>query len=372
MKFSIITVVYNDFTYLEQTIESVIKQPGIDLEYIIIDGGSDDGTIEIIKKYEKYLSYWVSERDNGIYDAMNKGLQHVTGDVVAFLNSGDWYEDGALKIVEECFNDTLAKIVYGRVRRKRNEIDDGFIGISVPCNQELLHIENLYCHQGLFIRKEVFDDVGSFDCNYKIYADFDWNLRAHNKGYSFHFILAVVANFRWGGLSTVHSSPVEKHEVCLKNLDGHEEYRNEINEQFIVKKKEKAISILAEDNSENMCQILSDECMYYIWGMGDYGTECYKLMKKKKFHVEALIDSNKEKVNKSKIKAYTADNFMDSVDRILHEEPKSMLIVTPRVYDSEIRKELIGKKPELENRIILYSYIQEWAYKKYRDTIESF
>ena len=92
MKISVITVCYNSSATIERTIQSVIRQNYSDLEYIIIDGGSTDGTLDVIAKYQPYISLCISEPDNGIYDAMNKGLERTTGDVVAFLNSDDWYE----------------------------------------------------------------------------------------------------------------------------------------------------------------------------------------------------------------------------------------------------------------------------------------
>ena len=84
---TIITVVYNDIKHIEETIKSVINQTYKNIEYIIIDGGSTDGTLGIIKKYEKYINYWVSESDKGIYNAMNKGVKKTTGDYLYFLNS---------------------------------------------------------------------------------------------------------------------------------------------------------------------------------------------------------------------------------------------------------------------------------------------
>lgn len=93
MKVSIITVNFNNAVGLERTIESVVRQPKELYEYIIIDGGSTDGSVEIIKKYEQYVTYWTSEKDNGIYDAMNKGIKEASGDFCNFLNSGDCYHD---------------------------------------------------------------------------------------------------------------------------------------------------------------------------------------------------------------------------------------------------------------------------------------
>ncbi len=92
-KVSIVTVVYNDAKGLEKTIKSVINQTYKNVEFIIIDGGSTDGTVEIIKKYEDYIDYWVSEEDKGIYDAMNKGIKAATGTWINFMNAGDVFVD---------------------------------------------------------------------------------------------------------------------------------------------------------------------------------------------------------------------------------------------------------------------------------------
>lgn len=114
LKISIITVAYNSADTIEQTIRSVIKQKYPHIEYIIIDGGSKDGTVDIIKKYEQYLTYWVSESDNGMYDALVKGLAHVTGDICAYINSDDFYQPGAFEIVNEIFaNHTEVKWLTG-------------------------------------------------------------------------------------------------------------------------------------------------------------------------------------------------------------------------------------------------------------------
>ena len=90
---TVVTVTYNAQDYLEKTIQSIISQSYSDIEYIIIDGGSTDGTLDIIKKYEKNITYWVSESDNGIYDAMNKGIKKASGEWINFMNAGDGFVD---------------------------------------------------------------------------------------------------------------------------------------------------------------------------------------------------------------------------------------------------------------------------------------
>ncbi len=103
-KISIVTPVYNQVKYLEYTIQSILSQNYPNLEYIIIDGGSTDGTVDIIRKYESQLAYWVSEPDNGMYDAIQKGFNHSTGEIMAWLNSDDMYHKGALFTIAEIFS----------------------------------------------------------------------------------------------------------------------------------------------------------------------------------------------------------------------------------------------------------------------------
>ena len=114
MKISIITPSYNQGEYIEQTIDSVLSQNYLGLEYIVIDGGSTDNTIEIIKKYEKYLAYWVSEKDEGQSDAINKGLSIATGEIVNWINSDDYYEKGALYAVADAFEVESVNVVCGK------------------------------------------------------------------------------------------------------------------------------------------------------------------------------------------------------------------------------------------------------------------
>jgi glycosyltransferase involved in cell wall biosynthesis len=112
-KISIITVSYNAVKTIEQTILSVINQSYSNIEYIIIDGGSTDGTVDIIKKYQDRLAYWVSEPDTGMYDALVKGLKHVTGDICAYINADDFYQLYAFDIVSEVFENSSRKWITG-------------------------------------------------------------------------------------------------------------------------------------------------------------------------------------------------------------------------------------------------------------------
>ena len=116
--FSIITVVLNKANFTEETIKSVIKQSD-DIEYIIIDGGSTDGTLDIIKKYENSVNLWISEKDHGIYDAMNKGIKYSSGKYIGIINSGDLYSTNALTIIKNYLTKTEPiDFIFGTVKKK--------------------------------------------------------------------------------------------------------------------------------------------------------------------------------------------------------------------------------------------------------------
>ncbi|MEP6844368.1 MAG: glycosyltransferase family 2 protein [Panacibacter sp.] len=163
---SIITVVYNGASFLEATIQSVISQGYGVIEYIIIDGASTDGTIEIIKKHEHKLSYWISEPDKGIYDAMNKGIEKATGSFVYFINCGD----------------TLLSIP-GDLRNSEADMFcfpvETNTGLRKPKLGFTFFLTNTLPHQGIFYKKSA--DV-FFDCTYKVFADYALNIDFRKSG----------------------------------------------------------------------------------------------------------------------------------------------------------------------------------------------
>jgi glycosyltransferase involved in cell wall biosynthesis len=157
---SIVTVVYNDVANIEETILSVVNQNYENIEYIVIDGKSNDGTTKIIRKFESSIEYWVSESDKGIYHAMNKGIDIAKGDLITFMNSGDRYltTDVFDKITEACFIPTIYKTHLGKDKWVKLR-DKKF---SIP-----------YCHQGI-----VFKNMNiKYDLQYKYAADYDYFLR---------------------------------------------------------------------------------------------------------------------------------------------------------------------------------------------------
>jgi glycosyltransferase involved in cell wall biosynthesis len=174
---SIITVVYNGASTLEQTILSVINQTYKNIEYIIIDGGSTDSTVDIIKKYEKYLAYWVSEPDKGIYQAMNKGIYHSQGEYCLFLNSGDGLLHSAV-LVELFGWDFDEDIVYGNVVKISES--EKYVNRGIARSEFGLYnlVVGRINHQAALIKRNLFDVFGVYSEKYRIASDWKFFLDA--------------------------------------------------------------------------------------------------------------------------------------------------------------------------------------------------
>jgi len=175
--FSIITVVLNNADFLEQTIKSVINQ-GIDVEYILIDGGSTDGTLNIIKKYEKFIDLWISEKDFGIYDAMNKGIKYSTGSYIGMINSSDLYNNNALLTIKDYFTkNTKVDFIFGTVHKKK--IKSGFKRGKIYWSFDFYPSHST----GFFISNRAQKKIGLYDVNFKLSADYDFFFRLMNSSF---------------------------------------------------------------------------------------------------------------------------------------------------------------------------------------------
>lgn len=206
MKISIITVSYNAVTTIEQTISSVVNQSYPDIEYIIIDGGSTDGTVDVIRKYEDKIAYWVSELDGGIYDAMNKGISLANGDVIGIINSDDWYSpDTVEKAMEVLQNRDIdgvcGSIRYFSVSGERLEVPDVHSNPSL----EAMHRGMSIAHPSVFLRKDAYLKYGGFNLEYPIAGDYELLLRMITSGAKIVYCPDIYVNFRLGGASGKHS-----------------------------------------------------------------------------------------------------------------------------------------------------------------------
>ena len=209
MRFSVITICYNSEKTIERTIQSVLTQTYTDYEYIIVDGGSKDGTLDIVKKYEPLFEgrmKWKSEPDHGIYDAMNKGIARSTGEVIGIVNSDDWLEPDALRIVERCYaeNDqTFSSVCCGWMNF---HYSDGTIQV-LKTDENQLARKAQTCemggvrHPATFVPKKVYNEQGTFDTQLKILADTDLIVRLYKAGVNFIFPNKVLTNMSDGGVS---------------------------------------------------------------------------------------------------------------------------------------------------------------------------
>jgi len=195
-KVTIITVVFNSVHTLEKTIQSIINQTYANKEYIIIDGGSTDGSIDIIRKYEDSIDYWVSETDKGLYYAMNKGLKYATGSWINFMNSGDdFYEDTT---IEKIFlKAQTCDILYGNVMFG---FDSNNNLLVKPQKLDFFWKGMPFVHQSCFIRTDLMLKH-SFDTQYKLVADYDSIYKMYVGGNSFHYLDLTICNFLAGGMS---------------------------------------------------------------------------------------------------------------------------------------------------------------------------
>jgi len=220
---SIITVCFNSKVTIKDTFESVLNQTFQDFEYLIIDGGSTDGTIDIIKQYEEKFTgrlRWISEPDKGIYDAMNKGIDRSKGKIIGIINSDDWFEIGAFYEVYKIYKKvnnidnfiikgdmnflTFDKIILNRIVSKRN------------LKKNLLKRMSM-THPSTFVSKNTYKKVGIFNTNYKLAADFDFIYRCFTNSINIYYIDKVLSNMRMGGASGFNNAYLlEKERLSIR------------------------------------------------------------------------------------------------------------------------------------------------------------
>lgn len=201
LRISIITVSYNAVKTIEQTISSVVNQSYRDIEYIIIDGGSTDGTVDIIKKYKDKIAYWISEPDGGIYDAMNKGIKVATGEYVYFLGADDTLIDISIIQAVVCdMSDNPSDIYSYGVYCVNNKLMQKYVGNSHA--KKHLDVVDMVPHQGLFIKRDIALKI-PYDVNYRIAADYKFFLQCYrNKQISIRYKDYPVAFYAMDGVSS--------------------------------------------------------------------------------------------------------------------------------------------------------------------------
>lgn len=207
-KLTIITINRNNAIGLRRTIQSVINQTSSVFEYIVIDGASTDDSVEIIKEYSDRITYWVSEPDNGIYNAMNKGILKATGEYLLFLNSGDELNNAeVIENILKCTNDT--DIIIGKAinidKKCKTTIQTNTLTFPLRFS---VFFQFSIPHQSTFIKKTIFETVGLYNENYKIVSDWYFFLMAIFKfNHTVSTVDIIISNFYQDGISSANTSP---------------------------------------------------------------------------------------------------------------------------------------------------------------------
>ncbi len=213
-KISIVTITFNSESTVEDTIKSVVSQDYPNLEYIIIDGGSKDGTLEIVDRYRDRIAKVVSEPDEGISDAFNKGIKNATGDVVGIINSDDILLPGALSAVAAAYEEGVG-VYRGNIYVWDSESNTKILAYPSMKFPLRTFKKRIVCHQSTFVAKSVYEKYGCFKTHFKFMMDVDLLVRLYEARVRFKYIPAELAMFRLGGVT---SSSFLKKTGELENL----------------------------------------------------------------------------------------------------------------------------------------------------------
>ncbi len=344
LKVSIITISYNEVDHIEQTLLSVLNQDYDNIEYIVIDGGSTDGTVDIINKYKDRIAYFVSEKDKGIYNAMNKGLKHSTGGIVGIINAGDWYE--GTEVVSEAMN-CLLKNNVDIVCAGHNVVRDGiFDTILVKKSISDMHCGMIAAHESHFIRKDIYDKFGFYDESFKIAADYELLLRMYVGGAIFYASNSIWVNFRAGGISSTNHilCAEEANSVMAKYIDKAPDKK--IVEKGIYKRLVNAkFMSLYEKNPEEALNFLNNRCLgkndgIAIWGTGVWGQKIFEMFNRLSLKIDCFIDSNEKKTGH-----FFNDIEIKGIEFL--KDYEGSLFIAVADHDEEIRESIESTNPSL-------------------------
>lgn len=222
MKLSIITVVFNNEKTIKDAIESVLKQTYENIEHVVIDGNSSDKTVSIIREYENKLGFFNSEKDNGIYDAMNKGILAANGDVIGILNSDDLYQDDTViqTVMNQFLQNPTLDIVYGDLVYVKSDNVNKIVRHwkSYSYYNSFFENGNVPPHPSLFVRRSVYQKAGLFDLDFKLAADYEFMLRIFKK-YNFNskYINRVIVKMRLGGATNQSFLNIKRQNIEILN-----------------------------------------------------------------------------------------------------------------------------------------------------------
>lgn len=205
MKVTLITATYNSQKYLEDCIQSVVRQTYHDIEYIIVDGKSGDGTLAIIKKYENNIAKWISETDRGMYDAINKGMEMATGDIIGILNSDDMLDgDDVIETIVKAFEEKNVDSIYGDLEYVDPEDTNKIYRIwkGKPYKRSLFRSGWMPAHPTFYFRRELLKKYGGYENHYFSAADYEFMARyLYKYKISAYYLPKLIVKMRRGGQS---------------------------------------------------------------------------------------------------------------------------------------------------------------------------
>ena len=236
-KISIITVAFNSVKTIQDTIESILLQDYKNIEYIIIDAGSSDGTVEIIKSFGDKITYFISESDHGIYDGMNKGIKAASGDLIGILNSDDFYPNNfILSNVAKTFINNQCDAVYGDLVYVRDYDKNKIVRYWQAGDYSALKIKNgwMLPHPTFFVKKSIYDRFGLYNTELKRAADYEMILKLlYKQNISVKYIPMILVNMRMGGAS--NSSLMNR--IKANKEDGLAWTKNQLNKPMFIRIK---------------------------------------------------------------------------------------------------------------------------------------
>lgn len=291
MKFSIITVVYNGENTIERAIKSVIEQKNVEIEYIIVDGVSTDHTMDIVTRYRDDISRIISEPDDGIYDAMNKGSRLATGDIIAFLNSDDWYETDVLQYIMEAFQNKHMDVLLADTR----VIDKSESYIkSAELSERTIYKQMPTSHQAIFSTMDWYRKIGEFNTKYLVAADFEWVTRSIIQKCRIETFHMTVVNYSMSGFSTKYV------DICYKEAKkiAFQYYTGTPLEESMKRWYEYEDFMRSDDEGEEVFSWqkeimlnIPDKKNIYLFGKGIAGRKCYRLLKQLGYTISGFVDN---------------------------------------------------------------------------------
>lgn len=309
-KITVVTVTYNAERYLEQTIQSIISQDYKNIEYIVIDGGSDDGTVEIIKQYNSYIDYWISESDNGIYDAMNKAIDKATGKWINFMNAGDVFFDKNTisKIISNI--DIDSDLIAGDICYIKNDSKEYKVART---HQKAF--DGMFCfHQSLFTKVDIMKKY-KFDTNFKIAGDYDFVLKCYIKNHKFQYLSFPFANFLYGGISETDSirARIEDMFIQSKYIDNindiYKSYTYGIFKSLENNDNNTVFTKLLNNLFEQFEELELSKKRFVLYGYGNVGKIVYSRFKD---NIIFVVDKNYSIINQEEnIEVFDINKLLD-------------------------------------------------------------